>query len=112
MKSLFKAAESDDLIHRIGKLSSSAKAQWEKMNVAQMMAHCQRPIKVALGDLKMKRSFVGFLVGGIAKKSLTSEEPFKKNLPTDKSFIVADNRNFELEKEQLIAVIRRFSASG
>ena len=43
---------------------------------------------------------------------MTDDKPFKKNLPTDKSFIVVDRRDFNKEKERLIGVISNFSAVG
>ncbi|MBI3766493.1 MAG: DUF1569 domain-containing protein [Ignavibacteriales bacterium] len=52
------------------------------------------------------------LLGGIAKKKLISDEPWKHNMPTDKSFVVADQRNFEEEKKALIGSVQRFAQGG
>jgi hypothetical protein len=40
---------------------------------------------------------------------LVKPEPFKKNLPTAKSFIVKDERNFEEEKNKLVNLLQRLS---
>ncbi len=58
---------------------------WGKMNIEQMLAHSQKPLSVASGNLKLKKGLIGILFGGIAKKKMEGEESFKKNLSTDKS---------------------------
>ena len=77
-----------------------------------MLAHVQPPFKVAFGELKLKRTLIGFLFGGMAKKKLTTDEPWKRNLPTDKHFIVADHRNVDEEKKNLVALVQRFGHAG
>jgi hypothetical protein len=112
MKSLFNPSECQNIIHRIGKLSPDSKSEWGKMNVAQMLAHCQAPLRVALGEQSLKRVLVGILFGGFARKQLVKPEPFKRRLPTAKEFIVADNRDFEKERAQLTALIEKFKNAG
>lgn len=112
MENLFEPSVTENIISRIGKLQAGTVPLWGKMNAAQMMAHCQVPIKVGLGEARIKRSFIGFLFGRMAKKAFLKDNPFRKNLPTDKTFIMADEKDFELEKQQLIALIRRFADKG
>ena len=112
MKSLFDDVDNKEMITRINNLSANAKAGWGKMSVDQMLVHAQRPLLVEFGELKLKRTFTGCLFGGMAKKKLTSDEPWKKNLPTDKSFIVTDHCSFEIEKKNLIALVQRFGQGG
>ena len=112
MKSMFNPSDNNEIIQRVNKLAPDATAQWGKMNAAQMLAHSKTPLKVAFGELKLKRSLMGILFGKIARKKLTSGKPFGRNLPTDKNFVVNDQRNFEQEKKELIALIQRFAKSG
>ena len=112
MKSIFNAAHAQEYIGRINKLTPQSQALWGKMNVSQMLAHCQQPLRVALGELKLKRGLMGILFGSWAKKKLTGPEEFSKNMPTDKSFLVKDERSFEKEKEGLINLINRFNQGG
>src|SRR5688572_30534510 len=112
MKSLFNPADNQEIIDRINRLSVNAKPLWGRMNVAQMLAHCQQPLKVAYGEAKGTQSFVGKLFGKLAKKQLLSGKPMKKNLPTDKTFVVADNREFSKEKDHLIALVHKFQSGG
>ena len=112
MNSLFNPEHNKEIVERINKLTPQSKAQWGKMNVGQAMAHCQQPLRVAYGDLKLKRTFFGFLLGGMVKKKLTGPADYDKNLPTDKHFIVSDQRNFETEKLKLIALVQKFASEG
>lgn len=109
VKNLFDAAVKEEIISRINQLTPNSKAVWGKMNVGQMLAHLQMPIGVGLGTHHIKRSFIGFIFGPIAKKMLYNDKPFQKNLPTDKSFIMTDAKDFEKEKQRLIEMINNFT---
>lgn len=112
MSSMFNPKESDAILARIHRLTPHQKAEWGKMNVAQMLAHCRAPLRVATGDLQLKRSILGILFGRLAKKSLTGQKPFQRNLPTDKSFLVRDQRDFATEQRALIEQVQSFVAGG
>lgn len=113
MKSLFNTSDNIEMISRINRLTVDSKAEWGKMSVGQMLTHAQRPLKVAFSELKLKRTLVGILFGNMAKKKLArGEEPFSKNLPTDKNFVVTDQRNVDDEKKNLIALVQKFVHVG
>jgi hypothetical protein len=112
MKSLFDPPVTEEMVARINSLKADTKALWGKMTVSQMLAHMQPPLRVALGDEKLKKGLLGFLFGRIAKKQLVTENPFKKNLPTAPGFVVKDQRNFEEEKNKVIDLLRRFSKTS
>ena len=112
MTSLFDPTENQNILHRINKLSPASQAQWGKMNVAQMLSHCQQPLLVAFGDLKIKGGLMAVLFGGMVKRMLLKDEPYKPGLPTAKEFIITDKKEFEKEKKQLIDLVQRFSKQG
>jgi hypothetical protein len=113
MESLFNKKDNQKIIDRINSLSNTSQAQWGKMNVAQMLAHSQVPLKVAFGEHKMKRGLMSILFGKMIKNKLIKDEkPFDRNLPTDKTFIVVDQREFDKEKNTLIELIKRFADKG
>jgi hypothetical protein len=113
MKSLFDQNENNKIIERVNSLRNTTQSQWGKMNVSQMLKHCQAPLQVAFGEMKLKRGLMGILFGSMIRKKLTKDEtPFDKNLPTDKGFIVVDQHEFEKEKEALIKWLRKFSTEG
>ena len=112
MKNLFDAAGNAEIISRLNLLTDQSKPGWGKMNVSQMLFHCTVPLKVALGEVKLKRSLAGLLFGSIARRTMVNEKPFSRNLPTDKSFIAWNNPVFEKEKETLTGLVKKFFNQG
>lgn len=113
MKSIFNTSDNAEIVSRIGRLSANSKPEWGKMAADQMLIHAQRPLQVALGELKLKRTLVGILFGSMAKRKLArGEEPFSKNLPTDKNFVVADHLTIDEGKKSLVALVRKFAQVG
>lgn len=108
MKNLFDAETTNEILTRLDSIKPGIKPLWGKMNVSQMMAHCIVPINNVLGITPAKRSLIGFLFGRMAKKQFLSGKPMKKNLPTDKTFLIKDERNFDEEKKKLQGVVRQF----
>ena len=108
VKNLFSPAVKEEIINRINKLTPTSKTLWGTMNVEQMMAHLQRPIALAFGKHKLKGSFILKLIGPLFKSVLYNEKPYKHGLPTDKTYIVSDAKNFEQEKNKLVEMIYDF----
>jgi Protein of unknown function (DUF1569) len=109
LKNLFETSVKEEIISRINKLTPASQRRWGTMEVAQMLAHVQKPLGVAIGQHKLKGSFIIKLIGPLFKSQLYNAKPFKRNLPTDKSFKISDFREFEKEKSALIDMIRQFS---
>ena len=107
MQSIFQPADCKALLDRIDKLQDGAPGQWGKMTVAQMLRHCQQPVKVALGELQLKHSLIGKLFGKMAKRSFLKNETFKKNLPTAPEFLVKTQPVFDHEKQQLKSLVQQ-----
>ena len=57
VKNLFDAAVKNDVIGRINKLTPQTQRLWGKMDVSQMLAHVQMPIRIAFGTHQPKRKF-------------------------------------------------------
>lgn len=112
MKNLFNRDTVEEIVARIGKLQSTDRALWGKMTLSQMMAHCQVPLEVAVGEKKLKRNIFGILFGRMAKKQMMGGAPFRKNLPTDKSFLIKDQRDFEKEKITLLELVKKFAVTS
>ncbi len=101
------------VVQRIESLSEASPRQWGKMDVAQMLRHCQLPFRVAAGEMEMKRRLIGRLFGGLAKKKFVDGEgPFHRNAPTDPKFRVAQVLDLEQEQAALIELVRRFGEVG
>ncbi|MES1224663.1 MAG: DUF1569 domain-containing protein [Bacteroidota bacterium] len=113
VKSLFDSNSKLEIINRINTLTPQSAAVWGKMNVAQMLAHCQMPLGVATGDHKFKGSFLLKLIGPMFKPLLYNEKPFKRNLGTDKSFIMTGTqKDFAVEKQKLVDMVQRFNENN
>ena len=109
VKDLFETEVKQEILDRINMLRPASQRKWGKMDVAQMMAHCQMPLGVAIGKHKLKKNLVLSLIGPFFKSQLYNDKPFKQNLPTDKSFKIPEQRNFENEKGKLVEMITIFS---
>jgi hypothetical protein len=113
MESLFEKQTAQNFIERINKLTPASKAQWGKMDVAQMAKHCQPSFKIASGDLKIKvNPLIRFLFGNRARKQILDDPQFKKNLPTFAEAKVVDQHVLEEEKKKLITLIEKHQAGG
>lgn len=113
MKSLYEKQVADEFVARINRLTEKTQAQWGKMDVAQMLTHCQKPLDIASGALVFKPNFlIKLLFGKAARKQLLNEPEFKKNLPTFSEARIADKRIFDAEKQKLISLIYNFQTKG
>lgn len=113
IKNLFDTAEKQEIINRLNKLSPQSQRQWGKMDVAQMLAHLQVPIGVAMGTHTVKGNLLMKLILPLFKKKLYDEKPWKQGLPTDKTFIMTGKtKDFELERNKLLDMVSRFTEAN
>jgi hypothetical protein len=113
IKNLFDPAAKLEIINRLNKLSSQTQNKWGKMDVAQMLAHVQVPMGVALGTHTVKGNWLMKLILPFFKKNLYDEKPWKQGLPTDKTFVMTgQSKDFEKEKSQLLDKITRFTETN
>jgi Protein of unknown function (DUF1569) len=113
MKSLFEAETASEIKTRVARLEPSSERQWGKMNAAQAMAHCATAMEWAVGDSFAPRMFVGRILGPLVKSKLLKDDaPMRRNAPTAKSLVVANERDLGKECPRLCALIDRFSAGG
>lgn len=113
MKNLFQPAAAAEITDRMAQLRRDSTRQWGKMSVAQMLAHCSASIEMAEGKVTPPRILLGRLLGPLAKKSLIVKgEPMRRNSMTEKSALVTDERDFDVERRRLRESINRFVAGG
>jgi len=110
--SLFDSSGLASILARIDSLQPDAVRRWGKMTIGQMLAHCQQPLRVASGELPLKRSLIGVLFGRMAKRQLLAPKPWQQGMPTAPEFRVTDARDFGNEKQALLALVRRFGEAG
>lgn len=112
MKSIYHEEAYNEIISRLNKLTPNSRRLWGKMNVAQMMAHCNGPIKVGLADKPAPRMLMGRLMGWMMKSKLYNDSAWSKNLPTSPDFKITNERDFNEEKTNLLSLINAFHKDG
>jgi hypothetical protein len=112
MNNLFQEAAVEEVISRLDKLQPNSQRQWGKMDVAQMLAHCNAAMDMALGCLNLPRILIGRVLGPLVRPQFTNDRPFSRNAPTDKKLKISDPRDFLREQEQLKQRVRQFQAGG
>lgn len=111
--SLFNPEYNQAIVDRISSLSPGSARQWGKMDVAQMLAHCVQPMKIAFREAKPKPGLIGFLFGKMAKrKYLIQGKDFEQNLPTHPTFVQREPRDFEEQRNLLISYVKRWIKEG
>lgn len=111
MRSLLDQSASDSIAERLSNLTPTTIAQWGKMDVAQMLKHCQGPLNVALEHvtLQTKLGFFQKLMMKLYKPLLYNDKAWKHGLPTVKEFVINTPADFNPEKEKLTALINEFT---
>ena len=112
MKSLFEASTVVEIKQRLSALRPESERVWGKMNPAQALAHCSVVMDVAIGNTVLRWALIGRIFGPFAKGIFSNDKPLQRSLPTDKSFVVADQRDFAKEREKLTGLIDQFAAGG
>ncbi len=107
IEDMFDPQGKENMIARINALSPSSKADWGKMMVGQMLAHCNVAYEIVHEPGKHSApGFVGkFLAKLFAKAVVVGDKPYPKSGPTAPMFVVTDSRDFEAEKARLIRYI-------
>ena len=114
MKSLFDATVANQVKTRLGKLQPQSERRWGKMTAAQMLAHCSVSMQWAVGELVPEKGTLPVrLIGRLVKPMVfRNEDPLRKNSPTAKSLIVADERDLGKERDRLSRLIDKFATRG
>jgi hypothetical protein len=112
-KNLFEPAVKQEIEARINKLTSQSLPKWGKMNVAQMLAHLQEPMAIALDGKSVKVNWLMKMIFPLFKSKLWDDQPYKQNLPTSPSFITyGSEKDFEKEKQGLLIMVSRFTEAN
>ena len=112
-KNLFDAKESQETIERINALTPETQHLWGKMNVAQMLAHCNVAYELVYTDKHPKpKGFQKFMIKLFAKNIVVGPKPYKRNTRTAPMFLIADERDFEKEKARLIEHLQKTQQLG
>ena len=109
MKSLFEPATYAEILDRLNTLEEGMKPQWGKMSVGQMVWHCEVPLKVGI-DNKVSRKKTNPLIRLLFRKSMYSDKPWRKNLPTSPIAKARENKELGAELPVLRELVEEFHA--
>ncbi len=113
MKNIFNQNDTAEVISRINKLTPQTNANWGKMNVAQMLAHCNITYEMIYESNHPKpKGFAKIMLKLFVKKIVVNEAPYKQNSRTAPSFIILETKDFEKEKNRLINYITKTQQLG
>ena len=114
MKNLFDPIVVNQLKTRLDHLQPQTERHWGKMTAAQMLAHCSLSMQWAVGEAVPEKAALPVrLVGRLIKPFvLRNEDPMRKNSPTTKDLLVADTRDFAIEKSRLSNLIDKIAEGG
>lgn len=114
MKNIFDKAVTEEVIDRINKLTLSTSAKWGKMDIAQMLAHCNVTYEMVFEPEKHPKpnGFKRFILKLIVKPLVVGDKEYKENNPTAPAFKIVSEREFEFEKARLIDFLNRTQELG
>ncbi|WP_152658533.1 DUF1569 domain-containing protein [Oceanobacillus sp. CFH 90083] len=112
MKNIFIPLHTEEILERIDKLNPNSRAQWGKMDVAQMLAHCSAFQDIAMGNSLPKRGWLGIFIGRFVKPIFYNDKPAAHNMSTIPTILITAEKDFEAEKEKLKQKIIKFQQNG
>ena len=112
-ENIFSQVTAEKFTARINNLSAITQQQWGKMDVSQMMAHCNVSYDMAFDEnYKKSNGFIRFILKNLVKKGLVNENPLKKNSSTATEMIIKTPKNFESEKNKLVENVHNLVKKG
>lgn len=110
MYTLFDQKIHQDILRRVDSLTENSTPNWGKMDVAQMVKHCQMPLLVATGKMELTEKIGVFkkLVLKLYKPIMYNDKPWPESVTTPKDFLVTEPQVFEVERAHLKTNINEF----
>ena len=110
---VFEPAVTEQLIERVNRLTPDTRPEWGKMNVGQMLAHCNVVYDQTFGDMSGRPNrFMRWIMSKAIKPTVVGPKPYPKNSPTTSAFVITDERDFDLEQAKLIGHLREVVKQG
>ena len=113
MKNVFDIKNVHQILDRIEKLTPETKNNWGKMNVAQMLAHCNVTYELVYDKKHPRPSwFMGIILKVLIKNFVVNTKLYKKNIRTAPVFLIREEKDFYKEKKRLIEYIKKTQELG
>jgi Protein of unknown function (DUF1569) len=113
LPNIFTTETTNQIIARINKLTPASTPLFGKMNVGQMLAHCNVAYEMVFEDKHKKpNAFVKFMLKTFLKKHIVNEVAYKPNGRTAPEFLMTTEKDFTVEKARLIEYINKTQSLG
>lgn len=113
LPNIFSKEVSENIIRRINNLTPATQPKWGKMNVAQMLAHCNVTYELIYENIHPKpKGLMKFILKALIKNKVVTETPYKQNNRTAPQFLIKETKDFDKEKQRLINYIITTQQSG
>ncbi len=112
MNNLYNKSDVDLIIERLERLRPDSQRLWGTMDVSQTLVHLNVSLEPAMGLKFPKRKLLGRLLSPILKLVYLNKKPMVKNSPTNDSYVVTGEFDFEVEKKKAIEMVKMFYENG
>lgn len=113
LPNIFTPEVTNNLLQRIESLTPSTQAQWGKMNVSQMLAHCNVTYEMMFENIHPKpNAILKFILKLLVKKKVVDETTYPKESRTAPAFLITTEKDFQKEKERLIQYMKKTQELG
>ncbi|MFC3157588.1 hypothetical protein [Chryseobacterium arachidis] len=109
-KSLHDRIYFEEIVNRISNLTENSPGKWGKMNVCQMMRHCNYVLQVPQKKIMLPDINIIFQMIGILTKIEIQifNNGIPKNMPTFQKLIVNFECDFDEEKQSLLKTLEEY----
>ncbi|WP_223598628.1 DUF1569 domain-containing protein [Chryseobacterium sp. GVT01B] len=99
-----------EIVDRISMLSENSPVKWGKMNVCQMLKHCDLVLQVALIKVELPHINILYKAIGILTKAemYVFNNGIPRNMPTFQKLIVNFECDFDVSKANLLKTLEEF----
>lgn len=113
LPTIYTKSTSDETISRINNLTAHTTPQWGKMDVAQMLAHCNITFEMAFDPAyKKSPALLRFILKNLVKGNVVGEKPYKKNDSTPPQMLIKTAKNFGEEKQRIVNYLQNCVTVG
>ncbi len=110
---MYQPSDVEEIRIRLARLQPDSPRQWGTMSAPQAMAHCATAMEWTVSDRIPPRGGLASILGRVIKsKVLGDDAPFRRNSPTAKELVIADEPDFNAERDRLAVLIDRFATAG
>ena len=112
-KSLHNPVYFEEIVYRISLLTKNTPQRWGKMNVSQMLRHCDFVLQIALRKVELPElNFFLAAIGIVTKIEMQIfNNGIPRNMPTFQKLIINFECDFDEEKQGLLRTLDEYRQS-